>query len=95
MFVPAVLGASRAPAPGPDPRPRRPDEVPKNFPPAPHLTAVTGPFRMRSSHRFGPKPAKTPFLVGCLPRLPFRPATAPIQSLHIRAYRKMGVRTWV
>ena len=51
-----------------------------------HYQAVLNPRHM--THRFGPKPAKSPFLVGRLPRTPFRPATAPIQSLHIMVYPK-------
>ena len=39
------------------------------------------------SHWFGPKPAKPPFLVGRLPRTPFRPATTRTQRLQKSTYR--------
>ena len=49
-----------------------------------HCVARKRPFQPRLSHRFRPKPAKPPFLVGRLSRTPFRPATTRIQSLHVQ-----------
>ena len=60
------------------------------LPPMSHSTLEAGPFRTSLSHQFRPKPAKSPFLVGRLPRGPFGPATARTQSLHIIDYRKLG-----
>ena len=59
------------------------------LPPMSHSALEPGPFRTRLPHQFRPKGAKPPFLVGNPLRISFHPATAPTQSLHIRAYRKL------
>ena len=59
-----------------------------------HCVARKRPFPPRLSHRFGLKPAKSLFPVESWPRLPFRPATTRIQSLHIIVYRKLSVFLW-
>ena len=52
-----------------------------------HYQALLNPRHM--PHRFSPKPVKSPFLVGPLPRTSFRPATTRIQSLQKTPYRKL------
>ena len=67
----------------------------KKFPLIFHCVARKRPFQPPLSHRFGPKPARLPFLVENTTRLLFRPVTTRIQSLQKMAYQKLGrVRLW-